>query len=192
MRISPYELHINDPNYYDVLYAGAGKKRDKYTWAIRLFNAPDSAIATVHHDQHRMRRAAMNQYFSKASVRRLESIIQDNLDKLLLRLEVFQRSGESINMVMAYSAFTSDIITSYAFGESYKYLDKEDFNTAFYNAMLSVHQMGAAIKQWSWILTAMTSLPDQMVGWLDPGMMAFLNFQKVRFKTRLLIDISKC
>ena len=32
VRINPYEIHINDPEYIDEVYAGASKKRDKYRW----------------------------------------------------------------------------------------------------------------------------------------------------------------
>lgn len=29
VRINPYEIHINDPEYYDEIYAGGGRTRDK-------------------------------------------------------------------------------------------------------------------------------------------------------------------
>lgn len=29
MRINPYELHIDDVDYYDELYAGSNKRREK-------------------------------------------------------------------------------------------------------------------------------------------------------------------
>lgn len=46
VRISPYELHINDTDYYDELYGGS-KKFDKYPWAARLFGNSSSAVNTV-------------------------------------------------------------------------------------------------------------------------------------------------
>lgn len=36
IRISPDEIHINDPDYIDEVYAGSSKMRDKYRWAARL------------------------------------------------------------------------------------------------------------------------------------------------------------
>ena len=47
VRISPFELHINDPEYYDELYSGSSKKRDKYEWAARLFGNSDSMLGTI-------------------------------------------------------------------------------------------------------------------------------------------------
>jgi hypothetical protein len=47
VRISPYELHINDAEYYDELYSGGSKKRDKYEWAARLFGNSASMFGTI-------------------------------------------------------------------------------------------------------------------------------------------------
>jgi hypothetical protein len=47
VRINPYELHINDPEYYDELYSGSSKKRDKYEWAARLFGYSRSMCGTI-------------------------------------------------------------------------------------------------------------------------------------------------
>jgi hypothetical protein len=47
VRISPYELHINDPDYYDELYSGGSKKRDKYEWAAKLFGNSGSMLGTI-------------------------------------------------------------------------------------------------------------------------------------------------
>jgi hypothetical protein len=60
VRINPRELHISPPEYYEKLYAGAGKKRNKYGWFTAQIGIPDSLFATVDHDTHRMRRAALN------------------------------------------------------------------------------------------------------------------------------------
>lgn len=47
VRINPYELHINDPEYYDEVYSGGSKKRDKYEWAARLFGNSGSMLGTI-------------------------------------------------------------------------------------------------------------------------------------------------
>ena len=82
MRIRPDEIHVSDPEFYDVLYASGKERRDKVK-KNRQFGAPDSVLAAVHHDLQRMRRGTLSFFFSKNSVYRLEPIIQDRVDQLV-------------------------------------------------------------------------------------------------------------
>jgi len=109
IRINPYELHIVDPEYYDTLYASSasGEKRDKWHWSTKQFAAHGSGLATNDHDQHKVRRAALNRYFSTASVRKLQPIINRNIDLLLERLCATKDSGLAIDLRYPLAAFTN-------------------------------------------------------------------------------------
>lgn len=187
VRISPYELHVNDPEFYDTVYAGAGKKRDKYSWFVRLFGMADGALATVDHDLHRVRRAAINPFFSKTNVRKLEGIIQDKSARVLDCMTALEDTGKPLKLTSLYGAFTSDVIVGYAFGESHDYLGKEDLNADFFQMMGSIHHIGHAAKQFSFLLPILLSIPDWITSRLDPGMAAFAAMQNVRFMQYMLL-----
>lgn len=74
IRISPWELHISDPDFHDTLYASSasGHRRDKYDYFTKSFGLDKSVFATPQHDLHKMRRAALSTFFSMASARRLQ------------------------------------------------------------------------------------------------------------------------
>ncbi len=60
VRINPYELHVSDRDFYDVLYAGSSKRRDRFEWYAAGLGLPNSMLGTINHDLHRKRRVALN------------------------------------------------------------------------------------------------------------------------------------
>jgi len=107
IRINPQEVHIATASYYDEIYAGGGRRRDKWEWFTNQFGIPKSTFATVTHGEHRIRRSALNPFFSIASVRRLQPMIEERLDKLLERFAEFQEDGEPMTVSLAYAAYTN-------------------------------------------------------------------------------------
>ena len=84
MRINPEELHINDVSFIDEIYAAGGRKRDKQVHFLNFVAGPitSSMFATVEHDHHRIRRSAVNKFFSRAQISKLESVIRGLVDQL--------------------------------------------------------------------------------------------------------------
>jgi hypothetical protein len=70
VRINPHELHVSDPDFYDVLYGG---KRDKYPWSTDVMEVRGAMFTTVEHDLHRRRRAPLAPFFSASAIRRYET-----------------------------------------------------------------------------------------------------------------------
>ncbi len=89
IRINPLEVHISRPDFYEKLYSGPGKRRNKWSWYTAQFALPQSMFGTDDHDAHRIRRAAVNPFFSKGAVRRLQPVIEDRIEALLERFQQF-------------------------------------------------------------------------------------------------------
>lgn len=138
VRINPYELHVNSPDFYDTLYASAasGRRTEKWEWSAKMFGTTKAAVGTTSHELHRVRRAALNPFFSRRSVTRLEPVIRANIDKLRARLEGFANTDEPVNVTDAFTALSADVIGGFAFGRSYGFLDAKDFNPGWHKLML--------------------------------------------------------
>lgn len=69
----------------------------------------DSGLATLDHDHHRLRRTALNQFFSTKSVRDLQPVIEERVDQLLDRLQKEGRKQSTVprDMMYAFSAYTN-------------------------------------------------------------------------------------
>ena len=70
----------------------------------------------------------------------------------------------------------------YAFGQSHNYLEREDLNEDIYHMMNSVHDLGAAARQFGWLFPILLSIPEWIITRVDKGMATFAAMQNVSFK----------
>lgn len=168
---------MNDPDFLEQLYAGAGKRREKYKTTIDGVSVRGSVLATQDHDLHRRRRAALNPFFSKQSIRRVEPMIQRTLTKLLNRMEKWGRMGVPAPMKLAYKATTKDIIHAYAFGTTHdrEFLDMEDLGINFFEIMEPSRTALLGI-YFGWLNPLMAKLPPALLVKLYPSMKKFIEY----------------
>ena len=201
IRITPHEIHVDDPDFIDELFTGPGKRRDKNgmiggalqgEWNDRLMCillksgiAPESTAGTIPHDLHRRRRAAFSSYFSKANIRRLEPVITEALDNLLKRLDGCAKTGNPMPLTYAYKALTSDVITAYCFGQSTGYLTWEDFNSPLFDTVSKFLELSWWMTHVRWLGPMLDSLPVKVQVMLMPSMKSWYDMLQVSYGREL-------
>ncbi|KAI0394396.1 trichodiene oxygenase [Xylariaceae sp. FL0594] len=176
IRISPYELHVNDPAFYDSLYRMDGRWY-KYSWTYDAFGAKNSTVFCSDHNVHKIRRSAIGPFFSKARKARItarQDVISRNVEKLCQRIS--DLAGTDFNLGAAVSAFTRDTANEFIVGKRYEELDLEDFGIALSLASQGAGPFWRITKHMRWFGPAMRALP---VPWAmriaDEGTKAFFD-----------------
>lgn len=192
VRISPHELHINDPEFYDKLYRNEGRW-EKYKFPFAFQGDSKSVAQTLSHDVHRLRRAALNPFFSKQKIAVMESAIMDQVEKLSRRIEGFAASGQVLPLGFAYSALTMDIITEYAMEKTYGNLDYADFNQDMVDCIRGFGKMWRLGKHMNWLPRLMALVPTSVTLKLDPKLGQWKAFQEVgKASFRLSVHLLVC
>lgn len=148
-----------------------------------MSSVPESTVATMPHELHRKRRAALSPYFSKTSIRRLEPVIQRTLGDLLKRFSACGKTGDVMPMSTAYKATTSDIITGYSFGTSVEYLKKDDYNVPFFEAVAANFEMAWWMTHIPWLGPLMNLIPVPVMGLVMPGLESLWQMHRVSLES---------
>ncbi|KAI3329026.1 putative P450 monooxygenase [Xylariaceae sp. AK1471] len=151
IRINPREVHVADPASYEAIYLSRGKKIDKWSFSTRYFINTGSAIATVDHDHHRIRRNAIEPWFSKQTVRRLEPTLHKLVDRLMEHVSQAKDNGSVLNMTYVFTAFTADVITKIEFGEALGLLEDLQAAEEWSKVWQSFSEKGNSIKHFSFL-----------------------------------------
>ncbi|KUJ13489.1 cytochrome P450 [Mollisia scopiformis] len=187
IRISPFELHIQDPDYYDVLYSN-NLPVNKSKFYTSQFDMDHTAFSTLDHKHHRLRRSALNPFFSKQMINRLEPLLQTVVNKLSQRLEEFRGTGTPVEMRAAYSALTIDVITYYCFNESWAHLDAPDFRKDWFDGVHTMLLAGNFMKHYPWLYDVIKALPQRLVCWLIPVFRGVLMYEdRIRTQTERVL-----
>ncbi|KAB8220459.1 cytochrome P450 [Aspergillus novoparasiticus] len=167
VRISPYELHIDDAEYYETLYS-RDAPRDKSLHLTGMFGEPASAFGTVDHRRHRIRRQPMNPFFSQQRIRQLEPMLRDMVDKLCDGLRAWKDRHTPLHMYHPFNAFTTDVVVQYTMGDSFHYLDDPDFSPQWSKTMQAIMNAGIQFKQFRWFISLFELLPRWLVMSINP------------------------
>ncbi|KAL8983670.1 MAG: hypothetical protein Q9205_002148 [Flavoplaca limonia] len=156
IRINPFELHINDPEYYSQIYNFDRhlEKRDYHIQNIQH---------TGPHSQHRPLRRALDPYLSRSKVQGLESLLTLHIENLCLHFSSAHSRARPLKLGHLYRCMTADIITSYTLGNSYDLLSTG--NEAKSEGFLEAFQFTFRLL---WLLREIPYL-GTMVRWLGKG-----------------------
>ena len=183
IRISPEELHVRDPEWYDELMTTSSRPRDK-SEAFAGRSGRDSIFGTVQHDHHRVRRGALSPFFSKKSVSAIEPLIQSKVDMLCTALGEYApggtdegRAGKEVELGVAYMSLTLDIISHYAFGKSYGLLELPGFSQKWKDVVEKVMESFALVRNLPWVPELLKKLPMPITKMIDTGMAFYLQME---------------
>lgn len=180
IRINPSEIHIADKTFFNTLYTGSSHRREKWAFYAKQFGADDSVFSTVDHDLHKLRRAALNPFFSATKVRELQPIIDAQVENVLRRLDEHARTSlkEPLDLVVVFSAFTNDVINEYAFARSEHLVDEPDFGRRRIESIFRGTYMGTIAKHLPWSLRVLDVLPEAVMERWVPGLDEFNHLRR--------------
>lgn len=155
-------------------------RRDKWAKNSKANGSPGSVASTVPHAQHRARRSALTHCFSKKAVDSLASIIEAKVDQLTHGIEhEFMQKSRVLNIGVAFTALTLDMISDYCFGQSWKCLESPDFAPEWKRTMTNLFEPVPAMRHFPWLMPMMQSLPDWVMAKMAPDMVIFQDAKKV-------------
>jgi cytochrome P450 len=134
----------------------------RYPWFTAGGGSPHSIFETNTHDLHRLRRGALNPFFSKRSIVSIEPIINDKIARLCALFRQQLSSQRPVELRLAFSSLTIDIISNYCFGESWNCLENDKLAKEWKTRLDDAFEKASLIMHFPWILAAMNALPDSI------------------------------
>ncbi|KAJ9606419.1 hypothetical protein H2200_009380 [Cladophialophora chaetospira] len=172
VRISPEELSVRNPDWFDILYKSG--RRDKWAKNSKANASPGSVASTIGHQLHRARRAPLTPFFSKRAVDSLETTIRAKVDLMTEGIErQYLAPGKVFNLGVPFTALTLDVISDYCFGQSWRCLNAPHFAPEWRRTMTNLFLPVPVFKQFPWIVQLFGLLPRSLLRKLDPDMAMF-------------------
>lgn len=137
VRITPSEIHLSEPEYCDKVYS-VGSNFGKDPAFYGSFGTPKATFATCDPHLHRVKRAVLNPFFSQKRVSELEELIQQKVTLLVSRSRQSLAATGEVNLHLAFRALAIDVVTDYAFGQCYNFLERPDLGIEFFKMIQSL------------------------------------------------------
>ncbi|KAI1099517.1 putative benzoate 4-monooxygenase cytochrome P450 [Jackrogersella minutella] len=177
VRINPWELSIRDADFYNEVYVSAGKRRTNLISKNRAgLGIPDSIPTTHSHELHQLRRKAVEGFFSKQSVSRMEYQIHDETKSLDDKLGLFARTDTLVHLDYAFTCVTGDLAAMFACGENPRLLESPDFNPEWYESVMGILTMVPYLRNLPWINSVLGMVPTALLQGFNSRVAGFKMF----------------
>ncbi|KAF2685008.1 cytochrome protein [Lentithecium fluviatile CBS 122367] len=130
VRITPDELHIDDPEYWYEVYCNNSSTRpiDKQEKLRYRFGVPDAIFSTPDGEQHRSRRQAMAGFFSKQRLRTSQDRVNQLIERVSHRISTeYAGSDRVLDLGDMFSCLAVDIVTELCFRRCTNCTEAPDF-----------------------------------------------------------------
>ncbi|KAL8947878.1 MAG: hypothetical protein Q9222_005893 [Ikaeria aurantiellina] len=178
VRINPDELHVEDAGWYEVLYAGAPARRDKWPPAAKMAGNDLAGFGTVDHHLHGKRRAALSPLFSSRAIASADDVLHSQIDILSSKFVKTHQSQEVIELRRTFVGFTTDTIHEYALGEPMGFQKDEEKLAEWNETLDAVSKMTPIVKQFPWMMNVGRKVPLGWIRWVKPEMAGVLQIHK--------------
>ena len=179
VRITPWEIHIHDPDFYGIIYS-TSQAFDKPDSVAHWSGIRNATFTTPGHDLHRLRRTAIAPCFSKRNVQEKAPFIQSQVDKICARVgNEYAGTNDALILDDVFTCYAADVVFYYFFRQSYRFLDKPNFECPFAQSMKGFKSMAHSSAQFPWIPWLANQLPEFLVLFLQPPLAAIIQMQNV-------------
>jgi hypothetical protein len=178
IRITPTELHIDEPGYYETLYSRV-VRRDKYSYFCGRFGYASDCFSTVNHDLHRLRRKALSPMFSIRKIEEFQPVIKEKVEKLCNKIALYVQDGQVLPLSRAWMALTTDVITEYSFAKSYDQLDSPNFQDTLHEALVAIYTTGQFALHFPIVFPILDIMPEWLVKMTQPEVLPVVGLRKV-------------
>ncbi|KAJ5734185.1 cytochrome P450 [Penicillium malachiteum] len=180
VRVSPYELHCNDPEFYNTIYASPPEQRDKYLRATRSPDCNNATGFTVEHAHHRLRREALAPFFSKRNTVLMEDDIKACVDTLCENMGKNKDPGNPFNLTVGSLATTMDILTCYCFGVPFGLQKDEDLAIKWRDTIFHVMRALPMIRKFPLLARVVEVLPPSISAFVLPDLSVLQEWKSVQ------------
>ena len=188
VRINPFELHIDDPDFYETIYT-ASPPYDRIKEHENKFNMPYATFSTVDGALHKSRRAALNPFFSKGRIQSRGPTIQSLTDKVLDRIiKKYGGTNKELTLNDMFGCLIGDIIMDLAFSHSYNMIETEDFKHPFTESTKETVGMVHWVTHLPWIVPLTNAFNEDLLMSLAPALKPIILFRRVRYSILHSVD----
>ncbi|PKX90471.1 cytochrome P450 [Aspergillus novofumigatus IBT 16806] len=134
-------------------------KRDRGPQWLHITSPPLSTISTVSHGHHRFHR----------SITALSPVIEERVLKLMQRFQQAYGTKSAIPVAAAFSALGADVITHYAYGKSWGFLEDPQYRNDIRKATNETANFVHWLRFFPFLVPVIRTNPTQIMCFIHPG-----------------------